>query len=104
MRRSETQFTSDRSRAKTLHVFVQSGLLAMLMFFSKSPTDKEGKMKEPFMIAPDGSRVPYSQIPTIILLHHDEVPRMYPHERDPEVGDADFNRRYAAILLRERGQ
>lgn len=56
------------------------------------------------MITPDGTPTPYSQLPTHILKGYDEVPPMFAHQRDPDMGDTDFNRRYAMILLRERCQ
>lgn len=64
-------------------------------------------MREPVFVSPDGSLVPYSAAPLHALrfragFHGDPCPEKGPHP--DEYPDWDFRRRYAAILLAERGQ
>lgn len=60
-------------------------------------------MKEPYLLRFDGLRIPFSQAPVQALRDYDKMERMPPEDRDPEMLDEDFNARYAAILVRERG-
>lgn len=60
-------------------------------------------MKEPcFTRQSTGEQIPYSQAPIFVLQRIGEI-RISPNPEHPECYDQDFRRRYAAILLKERG-
>ncbi len=62
-------------------------------------------MKEPVLISPTDVEVPFSQAPTEVLRRLPELQReadaRAPLAEDQQ--DQDFNNRYAAILVQERG-
>lgn len=56
-------------------------------------------MMEPVLVNPVGEDVPYSLVPSDVLSRYDTLLSKCGYTEE----DIDFNKRYAAILLRERG-